>query len=83
MGARIRSRGFRQDGRRTGLQVTAAATPREAAEIYPANYWYSLLEVPPASDFPGTGPRDNGIGTAMKTQADWIDRLKDGCQLCH
>jgi len=59
------------------------ATPAEAAQIYPANYWYSLLEVPPASDFPGTGPRGNGIGTAMKTQADWIDRMKDGCQLCH
>ena len=65
------------------LTATAAATPKEAAEIYPANYWYSLLEVPPASDFPGTGPRGNGIGTAMLTQADWIDRMKDGCQLCH
>ncbi len=65
------------------LTVRAAASPREAAEIYPANYWYSLLEVPPASDFPGTGPRGNGIGTAMRTQADWIDRMKDGCQLCH
>ncbi|MCY4509042.1 MAG: carboxypeptidase-like regulatory domain-containing protein, partial [Acidobacteria bacterium] len=70
-------------GDRIELTVRAAASPREAAEIYPANYWYSLLEVPPASDFPGTGPRGNGIGTAMRTQADWIDRMKDGCQLCH
>ena len=65
------------------LTATAAATPTEAAQIYPANYWYSLLEVPPASDFPGTGPRGNGIATGMRTQADWVDRLKDGCQLCH
>ena len=65
------------------LTATEAASPHEAAEIYPANYWYSLLEVPPASDFPGTGPRGNGIGVAMRTQADWVDRLKDGCQLCH
>ena len=36
------------------LTVRAAASPREAAEIYPANYWYSLLEVPAANDFPGT-----------------------------
>ena len=72
-----------QPGDSLDLTVRAAATPREAAEIYPANYWYSLLEVPPASDFPGTGPRGNGIGTAMRTQADWIDRMKDGCQLCH
>ena len=70
-------------GDRVELTVRAAASPREAAEIYPANYWYSLLEVPPAGDFPGTGPRGNGIGTAMRTQADWIDRMKDGCQLCH
>ena len=70
-------------GDRLDLAVRAAAAPREAARIYPANYWYSLLEVPPASDFPGTGPRGNGIGTAMRTQADWIDRMKDGCQLCH
>ena len=26
-----------------------AATPKEAAQIYPANYWYSLLEVPGAT----------------------------------
>ena len=66
------------------LALTAtAADPHEAAQIYPASYWYSLLEVPPASDFPGTGPRGNGIGVAMRTQADWVDRLKDGCQLCH
>ena len=65
------------------LTGVVAPTPKEAAQIYPANYWYSLLEVPPASDFPGTGPRGNGIGTAMRTQADWIDRMKDGCQLCH
>ena len=53
------------------LTAIAAASPREAAQLYPANYWYSLLEVPPASDFPGTGPRGNGIGVAMRTQADW------------
>ena len=70
-------------GDEIALTAIAAASPHEAAEIYPANYWYSLLEVPPASDFPGTGPRGNGIGVAMRTQADWVDRLKDGCQLCH
>ena len=59
------------------------ATPPQAAEIYPANYWYSLLRVPEANEFPGTGSKGNGISPNMKTQADWIDRLKDGCQLCH
>ena len=65
------------------LAVTAAATPQEAARIYPASYWYSLLEVPAASEFPGTGADGNGISQRMRHQAEWIDRLKDGCQLCH
>ena len=65
------------------LEVVAATTPREAAEVYPANYWYSLLEIPGKDEFPGTGPSGNGISPSMRTQAHWIDRLKDGCQLCH
>ena len=65
------------------LTVAAAATPQEAARIYPASYWYSLLEVPAESEFPGTGPDGNGISQRMRHQAEWIDRLKDGCQLCH
>ena len=60
-----------------------AATPAEAASMYPANYWYSLIEVPTASDFPGTGDDGNGIARGMRNQALWVDRLKDGCQLCH
>ena len=66
--------------------VLAAAypeTPQEQAAVYPANYWYSLLEVPPASAFPGTGPEGNGISPGVRSQAQWIDRLKQGCQLCH
>ena len=65
------------------LDVVAASTPREAAAVYPANYWYSLLEIPGKDEFPGTGPSGNGISPSMRTQAHWIDRLKDGCQLCH
>ncbi len=65
------------------LAVTAAATPQEAARIYPASYWYSLLEVPAESEFPGTGADGNGISQRMRHQAEWVDRLKDGCQLCH
>ena len=70
-----------QPGDTLELNVGLAATPREAAAVYPANYWYSLIEVPPAADFPGTG--DNGINPAMRTQEHFIDGLKDGCQLCH
>ena len=67
------------------LVLTAAypETPQEQAAVYPASYWYSLLEVPPATDFPGTGPSGNGISPSVGSQAAWIDNLKQGCQLCH
>ncbi|MEO2196778.1 MAG: carboxypeptidase-like regulatory domain-containing protein, partial [bacterium] len=65
------------------LRAVAAANPREAAQVYPANYWYSLVEVPPHSEFPGTGDGGNGISPGMRSQANWIDGLKQGCQLCH
>jgi hypothetical protein len=65
------------------ISVKPAASPLEAAQIYPSVYWYSLLQIPEPSDFPGTGQKGNGISSNMRTQADWIDRMKDGCQLCH
>ena len=65
------------------LRAIEATTPEEAAQIYPANYWYSLVEVPPATEFPGTGENGNGISPTMRSQAAWIDGLKQGCQLCH
>ena len=65
------------------ISAAAATTPQEAASVYPANYWYSLLEVPEPQEFPGTGDDGNGIARGMRNQALWVDRLKDGCQLCH
>ena len=70
-------------GQTLNLTATPAATPREAAAVYPGNYWYSLMAVPDKTEFPGTGPDGNGIGAGMRTQAHWIDTLKQGCQLCH
>ncbi len=65
------------------LGATPAASPRDAASVYPANYWYSLLEPPAADEFPGTGPDGNGISPALRSQAAWVDITKQGCQLCH
>ena len=65
------------------LKTFVAESAAEAAQIYPANYWYSLLEVPDASEFPGTGDAGNGISEGMRNQAQWIDMTKQGCQLCH
>jgi hypothetical protein len=70
-------------GEQVSFTVRAPATAQEAAAIYPSNYWYSLLQIPEAGEFPGTGQGGNGIAPGMLTQAHWIDRLKDGCELCH
>jgi hypothetical protein len=72
-----------QPGRTLDLQAVVAPSSQEAAKVYPANYWYSLIKVPDKSEFPGTGPNGNGIAPGMRTQADWISQMKDGCQLCH
>src|SRR5262245_26277383 len=71
-------------GTQVNLQAKAAPDPRAAAQYYPANYWFSMLEIPPKSDFPGTGPQGNGIAPNMTRQEMWIDRIKtSACQACH
>ena len=61
-----------------------APGPREAAQYYPAGYWFSLLEVPAASEFPGTGEEGNGIHPGMESQAEWLRTVKSGgCMACH
>ncbi|MEE2964809.1 MAG: carboxypeptidase-like regulatory domain-containing protein, partial [Acidobacteriota bacterium] len=42
-----------EPGQTVTLDVVPASTPQEAARVYPANYWYSLLEPPAADEFPG------------------------------
>jgi len=72
-------------GKVLALTAVAAPSPRVAAEYYPAAYWLSLLQVPPASDFPGTGPGGNGISPTIKSQGEWIRNIvnTDGCTGCH
>ena len=68
------------------LNLTAVVAPNDlaAAQIYPAGYWWSLLKLPDAKEFPGTGPEGNGISANIKTQADYIRQLKSGgCTACH
>ena len=71
-------------GRVQNLRAVPALDPRAAAQYYPAAWWFSLLRVPEASEFPGTGPEGNGIPTTMRTQAQWVRSLKSGgCLACH
>ena len=71
-------------GRRLDLTAVKAPNPQAAAQYYPAGYWFSLLHVPEASEFPGTGPEGNGIPTTMRSQGQWLRVLKSGtCLGCH
>jgi len=65
------------------LNATLAKTPAEAAKVYPADYWLSMLEPPAKSEFPGTGPKGNGVGPTMLTQNHYINSLKSDCNFCH
>ena len=68
------------------LDLTATVAPDDAAaaHYYPAGYWYSLIEPPAESEFPGTGPEGNGISPGMENQAEWLRAMKSGgCWACH
>ena len=66
------------------LQAVLAPDEHAAAQYYPAGYWFSLIEVPAKSEFPGTGPGGNGILPTMRSQAEWLRNLKSGgCMACH
>jgi hypothetical protein len=69
-------------GAHLNLTATIAPDARAAAQYYPAGYWFSLIDVPAKSEFPGTGA--NGIAAGMKTQEDWLRTMKSGtCWACH
>src|SRR6516225_5104754 len=71
-------------GRIVNLTAVLAPSARAAAEYYPAIYWFSLLQVPEKSEFPGTGPKGNGIPENMTNQGQWLHLLKtDSCWSCH
>jgi hypothetical protein len=73
-------------GKLLTLKAVAAPSEKEAAQYYPAIYWYSMLGIPAKSEFPGTGPKPggNGMDAKMKSQEQWLDVVKtDGCFTCH
>ena len=71
-------------GKVVNLTALVAPNARAAAEYYPAIYWFSLLQVPAKNEFPGTGPKGNGIPETAKNQGQWLHLLKtDSCWACH
>src|SRR5712691_11356399 len=71
-------------GKNLNLTAVIAPTLKAAAEYYQAGFWFSMIRVPEKSEFPGNAPDGNGIAPTIKSQADWIQRLKSGgCTACH
>jgi len=57
------------------LRATAAPTAAAAAQYYPPIYWFSMMHVPAAREFPL--PK-------IKSQGEWLNIIKTGaCQSCH
>jgi len=55
------------------LQISNAANPQEAAKIYPASYWTSMIQPPAMSELPAT----------YKSQDEWLAAQRNGCNHCH
>jgi len=60
-------------GGQVKLQVSSAATPQEAAKIYPASTWVAMIH-PPAKD---------ELPKEYVTQEHWLTQLRGGCNQCH
>ena len=72
-----------EPGKEIDLKAVVAPTVQAAAFYYPANYWESLLTLPPPGDFPGTGPRGNGWIPSWRTQDHFLTHFKENCHVCH
>jgi hypothetical protein len=72
-------------GQQLSLTAVPAPDAKSAAQYYPAMYWHAMMQVPPKSDFPGTGPTGNGISPNVRSQGEWIRNIvnTDGCTGCH
>lgn len=69
------------------LKAEIATDPKDAAKVYPGDYWLSLLEPPAQNKFPGTGgvvdAGGNGFMPGVLSQADWMHKFKKDCNFCH
>ena len=82
----VRGYGLVDSARQTaqpGATVNHTATPAPdaatAAKVYPAIYWYSMMKIPPDSEFGGKGDIPDGV-----TKTGWLMAMKsNGCIGCH
>jgi hypothetical protein len=66
-------------GQQLNHRAAAAPNDAEAAKVYPAIYWYSMMKIPAASEFGGSSDIP-----AKVTFTDWMNGMKNnGCVGCH
>jgi hypothetical protein len=81
-------------GQTVALTAVPAASAREAAEYYPPDSWYSLLQIPAKSEFPLTisgndarvpGPNaPHATDKTFKSQAEWASTVRSCAESgCH
>ncbi|MEH2513897.1 hypothetical protein V1291_005251 [Nitrobacteraceae bacterium AZCC 1564] len=70
-------------GKLLDFKTMPAVSAAADAQLYPGMYWYSILDIPASSEFPGTGDKGNQMPETMKSQAQWVDSVKNMCQSCH
>jgi hypothetical protein len=64
-----------QPGKTLDLKAVPAPNAKEAANFYPAIYWFAMLKVPAKNEFP--------LGR-VQSQGQWLGTLKSGgCLGCH
>lgn len=71
-------------GAKLELAVSSAATPQEAAKVYPAQSWLSLYQPPALASLPRVTGAGGGVAPGLIEGRDgWIAQFKLGCMLCH
>ncbi len=69
-----------EPGRLLNLKAVVAPNEAAAAQYYPAIYWYSMMKIPPGSEFGVKG----GTIPEKLTQTAWLNTMKsNGCIGCH
>jgi streptogramin lyase len=82
-------------GNTLALAAVRAPDARSAAQIYPANYWFSLVHIPPESAFPPMKPESASTAKlgqsqggqtlvvgGIRNQAEWVYAMRI-CTQCH
>ena len=68
-----------EPGKLVSISAKAAPDAAAAAKVYPAIYWYSMLQMPGADKFGGKSEIPEKI-----KQTDWLNLMKNnGCVGCH